>query len=45
MSADLASLVFVILFTMIVTFATYTYEPPQHELFRDPKTETYGFPQ
>lgn len=35
----------VILFTMIVTFATYTYEPPQHELFRDPKTETYGFPQ
>lgn len=34
----------VILFTMIITFATYTYEPPKHDLFKDSETNTYGIP-
>lgn len=34
-----------LLMTVSITFATYTYEPPNHELFHDTKTNSYGIPR
>lgn len=32
----------ILLLGIMMTFATYTYEPPTHELFKDAETNTYG---
>lgn len=37
-------LALILLMAITMTFATFTYEPPQHDFFRDQETNTYGIP-